>query len=256
MTTPKHPWVNGAIVMVVLAAALTYLRPDTGSSADHASTAPAGPGYSFIRVNPGGTPTRWNPCAPIHYRANLEQAPPNAPLDLAAAISRISDATGLQFVDDGPTTLIPKTTYGIDVQHRKPVVIAWARAGQTDKLGISLAVAGNPIARTELGRGGPITMISPLTKHGVDVSGSVVVDADASAALPPGFGRGGLGVLLMHELGHLVGLGHVDDPAQIMNPSILPTKDGTWGSGDLAGLARLGRASGCLRTPHGAIFTL
>lgn len=251
----RRPWVPGAVVMVVLAAALTYLHPAAG--ADHASGAPAGPGYSFLRVNRGGTPTRWNPCQPIHFEENLSEAPASAGIDLAAAIDRVETATGLRFVDDGPTTVIPKTSYGTDPARRpKPVIIAWARSGQTDKLGASRPLPGSGIITTEIGRGGPVTMIQALTGHGVNVSGSVVIDADASAAMPPGFGPGSVGIVLMHELGHLVGLGHVDDPAEIMNPSVVPTKDGNWGPGDLAGLARLGRRSGCLAVPHGTSVVL
>ena len=45
---------------------------------------------------------------------------------------------------------------------------------------------------------------------------------------------------ILHELGHLVGLDHVDDETQIMNPYVVPGVD-PFADGDLAGLAALGR---------------
>ena len=41
-----------------------------------------------------------------------------------------------------------------------------------------------------------------------------------------------------HEFGHLVGLGHVDDPDEIMNKH--GVRVSTYGPGDLEGLARIG----------------
>lgn len=42
----------------------------------------------------------------------------------------------------------------------------------------------------------------------------------------------------MHELANVVGLDHVDDPTQLMNPE--GTNVTEFAAGDLAGLARLG----------------
>jgi len=50
----------------------------------------------------------------------------------------------------------------------------------------------------------------------------------------------------MHELAHLIGLGHVDDEAQMMHPTSRRAK---FGAGDLTGLRKLCRKADCLTTP-------
>ncbi|MDP9497989.1 MAG: M10 family metallopeptidase domain-containing protein [Actinomycetota bacterium] len=42
---------------------------------------------------------------------------------------------------------------------------------------------------------------------------------------------------LLHELGHLVGLAHVEDPGQLMHPQ---GRIAAYGAGDLRGLAAAG----------------
>ena len=51
----------------------------------------------------------------------------------------------------------------------------------------------------------------------------------------------------MHEPGHAVGPGHSFDPWSIIQPSLGDLPAGVLGAADLAGLRKLGRASGCLR---------
>jgi hypothetical protein len=242
--------VRVVVVVVVVAAGIVVVRHRAGVQADgpdHASTAPAGPGYSFMQTNASGSPVRWNPCAPLHYRTNLTEAPTNAAADLAEALAKVTEATGIRFVDNGATTVIPDHHYEQqEARSRYPVVIAWATPGETDILSQPFPL---PLGAHELGIGGPAALIDPATGHGVYVSGTVMIDSAASAALAPGFGPQSLGVVLMHELGHLVGLGHTMDTTDVMNPVQQPTKDGTWGPGDLAGLTRLGIDSGCLRVP-------
>src|SRR5262245_11810597 len=58
--------------------------------------------YRFLGVI-GGHPVRWNPCEPIHYVIDPGLAPNGSLDDVYQAIAKISAATGIRFVYDGPT---------------------------------------------------------------------------------------------------------------------------------------------------------
>lgn len=226
---------------------------------DHASAAPAGLGYSFLQVNRSGTPVRWNPCGTVHYQLDLASAPSWAETDIGDAISSISMATGIQFAYDGPTNQFPdgQVPVGAGASEPPPVVIAWADLAQTQQLNLAEPGPGTPpggrgSAATpgvdSLARTYPVMAKDDASGHGVYVTGSVVIGAAASS-LSDGFGPGGAGVLLLHQLGRLVGLGDVSDPSEVMNTDVLATRVTGLGRGDLAGLARLGARSGCLKEP-------
>ena len=51
---------------------------------------------------------------------------------------------------------------------------------------------------------------------------------------------------MLHELGHLAGLSHVDDKAQVMYP-VIGAAD--YAAGDRAGLSQLGASKGCVSVP-------
>jgi hypothetical protein len=53
------------------------------------------------------------------------------------------------------------------------------------------------------------------------------------------------GSLLLHELAHVAGLGHTDDGTQVMYPMLRSSSVGSFGAGDLAGLAAVGAGKGC-----------
>ena len=83
----------------------------------------------------------------------------------------------------------------------------------------------------------------------VSVSGVLIVNVDAVAQR--GFGEGNTwGRVFIHELGHLVGLGHVARSDQIMFPELAVQKgEAEFHAGDLAGLRLIGKEAGCLTTP-------
>jgi hypothetical protein len=64
------------------------------------------------------------------------------------------------------------------------------------------------------------------------------------AGLPAGGGRGEQPVLL-HELGHAAGLGHIPSAGEVMNPVV--TGISSYQLGDLNGLWRVGAMQGCAR---------
>lgn len=233
-------------VLLVLSTATAVLSVRrTQAAAPPALTAVSAPaalsaGWGASYVDARGRPARWDPCRPIHYVLQDRWAPEGGRADLTEALSRLSAASGLRFVDDGRTDEVPlrsRESYQPDRYGRRwaPLLVGWVPPAATD-LGVGGGVQGVTVAVAVAGeRGGSI------------VTGQVALDADHR--LPAGFGPGATeGEVLLHELAHAVGLGHVLDPTQVMYPQTT-NSESEYGAGDRAGLAALGRAAGCLPAP-------
>lgn len=113
-----------------------------------------------------------------------------------------------------------------------PVLLAWTTPQQDARLeGETAGIAGSVPQST--GMSGDLRY----------VTGIVVLDAPQFHALPQVAGWERARAIVMHELGHLVGLAHVDDPLELMGEQNMIPLD--FGPGDLQGLATLGSGS-CL----------
>lgn len=184
----------------------------------------------FAKVD--GEPVHWDPCKRIGWRINLRRAPDGARPQAKKALHRINEATGLRFRFRGRTLARPHEmakNYPRDTK----LVMGWSTPRRS-QLRPGQAGVGGP--RWDGGTGEII-------------SGFVLLNARVK--LSRGFGRGPQqgyigteGQLLMHELGHAVGLDHVTDEAQIMYP-VLTRKRAIWGAGDKRGLSRVGKRAGC-----------
>ncbi|MGH9183218.1 MAG: matrixin family metalloprotease [Acidimicrobiales bacterium] len=207
---------------------------------------PPPPNYSFLSARADGcSPVRFNPCQPIHYVLNDALASERDVADVREAFIRLAEATGMTFVSDGSTdepALVSRPAYQPERYGRRwaPILIGWARLGPARG---DLVVAG-------MGR--------PLVVDDIIVSGVLQLNLDAishretEATLPNGFGASiTWGRVMLHELGHVLGLGHVGNKAQLMHDELTehtsPTAE--FGSGDLTGLSLVGREAGCLTPP-------
>jgi hypothetical protein len=207
-------------------------------------TGAAGPpnngGYAFLEGF-NGVPTRWNPCAPIRYAVNLGGYSETNRRVIGEAVERLEAATGLVLIPVADTTFMPTAANGLAVSggdgaRRRgafELVIALSDETQTD------LVAGSIIGRTKFDNGS--------NRRGAVAIGSASVVVDmGDIASNPEWSSIGTGVVLLHELGHAVNLAHVADATQVMNSFASRSGPTTYGSGDLAGLWKVGATGGCV----------
>ncbi len=181
--------------------------------------------HAFLNTQPGsGDPVGFSPCRTVRYVVNPDRAPQEWRAYVEEAVTEVSRRTGLRFEDAG-------TTGDRDFADRfggrspQPVLIGWSDEGEVGDLADDVAGIGGP------------TMVE-LGARRTYVTGSVVLDTDVTDRLASAGDDVAQVALLLHELGHLVGLDHVDDRGELMYPRGL-TRPG-YGPGDVEGLAALG----------------
>jgi len=196
---------------------------------------------------------RWDPCQKrITFRVNANALPKSqrssARADTKRAMKKLSKATGMNFTYEGRTRQVPQDTARRDWwqrQKKAEIVISWVRQDRSSRTNL-LGAGGSGWAAGTGGYSFKMWTIDGKSR-GAAGRGFVVLDAKQDRKLRPGFGRGSTrGALLMHELGHVVGLEHVGSTGQLMYPTVLSRSDTDYASGDLRGLRLVGRTAGCI----------
>lgn len=200
-------------------------------------------GYAVWERNDDGEPVRWDPCAPIDLVVAAEGAPPGGVGDLEEAVRRIGDATGLELRVVGTTDERPhadRPPYQPDRYGERwaPVLVAWAAPHE----------GGIRLRSTDRGLAVPIAVGTPGDR--VYVTAQLALNADRTDLVAGFEDRSrSWGATLLHELGHVVGLDHVDDPDELM--AVHPGSGAVaFGPGDRAGLAAVGSDLGCRPAPR------
>lgn len=196
-----------------------------------------GSAYGFLASNASG-PSVWDCTAPIKVVVNDSALPSAARetfrADLAAAFASISSVSPFEFLLVGTTSKIPSRSWGSswdDEPHRAPVIVAVAPAASSDLVKEHGAAAGGSFYRE--------TPSGSLVSY----AGYVMVELEDFGTYRPGSGRMSHQALLLHELLHVLNLGHVHDSSSVLTP-LLSASDGDLGPGDVAGLSVLA-ARGC-----------
>ena len=207
-----------------------------------APSGPQGPADAWTLLATGrpGVAFRWNPCTVIRYRTHLDGAPTAMAGDVTEAVDRLAAATGLDFLDMGSTTYSGTFT---DPDQRLWPPDTDLLITVADEATVP-ALAGTTVGYARITRGSWTSTDARIDRA------EVVLEKQFVDTSPTGFdtAQAGSAELLLHELGHAVGLGHTSVAGQVMFPTLGGGRTPEYQSGDLDGLARVGAKGGCLST--------
>jgi hypothetical protein len=235
----------GAAVAVGI---LALMQPSSDPIVD-AEVGASDDGYAVWARNDDGEPVRWDPCSPVRIVVGSPGAPPTYPTaelrrDVESAAATLAEATGLDIVVEDTVEEVPdgdRSTVETTGDGRRwaPVLLGWRAPGE----------GGLPLRDVDRGIAVPVA-VGPAGAR-VYVTAQVVLNPERADLVAGTADRGtSWGATVLHELAHVLGLGHVDDERQLMHtyPGRGPV---ALGDGDLAGLAAVGARDGtCLPVPR------
>ncbi|MGH9180932.1 MAG: matrixin family metalloprotease, partial [Acidimicrobiales bacterium] len=207
-----------ALAALVIGATMAWSTVATGAPGEGRIAGTAAPSagrqplaaaqFRFSRVDGAGTPGTFSGCGRLVVRYEPAGAPYDALPDITRAVAELANGMGRAVGVGGPS-------------EQAHIEVAWVADLGADAVG-----------QAEVSWRG-----SRLVAARVALA--------AGSGLEPGFTSGrSWGPVLLHELGHAVGLSHVDDPGEVMFPVVRAEGPAAFGPGDRAGLGLL---SSCRR---------
>lgn len=224
--------------LLLVAASLVMLRPLSSKPA--MLSAPAGTssaGFSLLRVN-GEGPAAWDCSRPIGVALNASTLSPSERellrQDVESAFAEIAKVSSFRFVLRGDTDLVPNSSWGskwYSLAPQTPVVIAVVAEGDSDLAFTDASASGGGFTKPDVSDRLRIT------------AGFVLLHLDEFNNYRPGSGFMSRQALLLHELLHVLNVGHSEHSSSVMTPSLADSY-GTLGPSDVAALKDLSR-TGC-----------
>lgn len=233
--------VTTAVMVGVVGYTAPGLLPDRVAEALGLRTTPLGHppavqgsgSYTFLRHQRGDptTPVAYSPCREIRVVLNPDGGPDGSEAMLRRVLQRTGEATGLRFVFSGRSSARPRwgaQRRPLGLGRSAPVLVTFASPEEVPELAGRVAgIGGSVVVSGDFGRAHYVT-------------GQVTLDSGAVRSIlqrPDGAQQ--VEAIMLHEFGHLVGLGHVADPHELMYAQNTGQLD--YGTGDRLGLAELGR---------------
>ena len=182
-------------------------------------------------------PYRWDPCTDIRFATNFKLATPVQIASFHEALDIVEQTTGLNFVNTGS---FAGGHDGWDDMEGNFQVEDGRSVGSFDAFFGVYTRYTDDVLRDKMAYANVTWRSTETDSRDWIVHGYAVMMNDPWWADDMELSR----QVWLHEIGHLVGLGHVTDKDEIMSRTPLESSS-SFGEGDLAGLAKVGVSQGC-----------